>query len=546
MTTIQQKLTRQMNQFGSAAMCFFDIDGTIFTLDHRFLKAPFFNFQTYQLLQENHIPFVLVTGRFYWHWGRDLEVMLEGFPKPDAIIYGGGTKVRWKDTSGHYQEEHFLSDEKSITPPPPVLGKQLKKISPYMYATTFFNTPYTKLVPEMNKLEKEYGKDGHVFYSESVIKPNDADVFSGGVFIGSPRANKESAVMHMIKKAYANLEQKTLKVYLFGDGSIDIPMLSMKSPDKNITLHQYLVHPTVMARITGKKLHVQISEDEGPQTILNVLRKSLGKSYYSPAQNSPLRTIERYVESLLDIIVDPKLSANEVSLLGLKKMRKGAQLLTSSQMSTRLHGLLLIGYASGIDVLDGIRARRRGKSPEGQLVDGYCDRAKEFTQLYMRKSFEGALACFLPSIARAQNEIMNISVPEKDSAGGSMIDRTKLLMMAGFQEVIGNRKKAQELDQELYKRSLATFRNRLHYFQRNVDTPIEQIIEKIKIKELSEFQQQALERFLVYVELLQQAVKKIGKNKTIDDPTINSYLSLNISKLRMKYHFNDYKFSLSK
>ncbi len=587
--TLEQKLTRQVQKGGNPTACFFDIDGTIITLDWRIITSPFFNQQTEVLLKENNIPFILITGRFYWHWGRDLEVALEGFPQPDGIIYAGGTRIRLRTAGETYTDIPYLKDEKPL--PSSLPNHSWKKLNPYLYATSVTRLPITQLQQKEKELQSLYGPAAKIFHSESLIRPNTSTVFSGSIYVGTKNANKEAAASYLLTYLTSQKKFSSLNAYLFGDGSIDIPMLTMKPPAKNLTLHQFLVHPTPLARLAAKTKNIPIIESEGPQAILKVIQNVIasapprsGKSawwiarqssYYSPAQNNPLRKIEKVFEPLLDTFIDSHLTANEVSLLGLEKVKRGVKLTQTNNFLTRVNGLGLVFLGNCIDILDGIRARGTKSHPTpqriqntpykilntnaipGQLIDGFCDRAKEFAQLHARaikrngsgkaQTEQAALSCFLPSIARAHAELLGITVSERDSAGGSMLDRTKLLMLSLWQQVLGQEKKSYTIDEEILKRNLATFENRIHVIETNVQLPVMlNLFQHPTTEKLNQDQTKSLERFLLYVDLFQQAEKITDEkiDRQHDGEIIKFYLSLNIPKLRKQYGFKDYKLYL--
>lgn len=548
MSSFQEKIQEQVKQGKTPTICFFDIDGTIFTPDIRIVKAPYYNLQTYNLLQKSHIPLVLITGRFTWSRLRDLEVALEGFPKPDVIIFGAGTEIYIKDSQDTYQRDTNWLKGAALTVTPD--AKIFKKITPYLYVANVVHISVSALKHMIDTLEKQYQKQANIFYSESLVKGNTRDTFSGSVYLASAHASKKDAVAYILKMVSSD----TLHVYIYGDSSVDIPMLSLPS-SKKITIYPYLVHPTPLAREDAKKHPtITVREDEGPRVILETLTNALNKSHFSREQNSPLRRVEKYIEPLLDRIVDKDLSANDISFLGVKKLKEGVDLVEKKTFLKSFQGFTLYGQGNLTDILDGIRARRKGKTKEGQLVDGFCDRVKEFYQLYTRgkarmeknqekglETYKAALSCSLPSLARAQAEMEGIIVPEKDPMGGSMIDRTKLLIRSFLYHMFGLEFMSYAIDEEIYKRNIATFENRLQTLsnKKTITFP--------NIKVTSELQQKAVERFLVYAQVLQEAYAVIGKEVLKKElPLIHPYLEVPVEKLRKTYHLENYHLSLKK
>lgn len=307
---------------------------------------------------------------------------------------------------------------------------------------------------------------------------------------------------------------------------------------------------------------------------------------FSLAQNSKLRIIEKIFEPLLDRLLDKDLAPNDISFLGLNKIIQG---IDEIERGNKIIGLWHYTLGNLTDVLDGIRARRpNGKASivkrkeflklkvkrymqysndiPGQLVDGFCDRAREFYQIFYRnkkqlnnqtieQSVLTATSCFLPSIARAKAESEGIIVKEKDEKGGSSIDRTKLLFLSLIYYILGNVKKSQEIDRKIYENNMATYQNRLSKVYTSQFMVHSLKINKINSamnNELTNHQQtNAFERFLLYVQLLQEANKIIKnelkpyrnilrKYEKWQKNYIKVYLAIDINELREKYRFKTY------
>ncbi len=246
----------------------------------------------------------------------------------------------------------------------------------------------------------------------------------------------------------------------------------------------------------------------------------------SKAQNNSMRKILQIFEPILNRIIDSKLSPNEISLLGLNKSIHGLnKIFNSKNISVKFYGFYLFSFGEFLDLLDGIRARSQGKarsvkgkekthqklyiSPltlntlNGQLLDGFCDRVKEFYYFYKKTNFnkQFGISCILPSIARAANELLNQTVSEKDEKGGSMLDRTRLIFISLFFYILGFTKKSLQIDQIIYERNLATFSNRINKI--NFEK-LEKYPPAGGEKDLNEFQKKALIRLKFYLKLYKE------------------------------------------
>ncbi len=602
------------NQKNSPKLFFFDIDATISTTSP---LGFFANKKTSHILQKNHIPYIVITGRTGWYSFNELELKLYGLHAPDAVIAGNGTTFLWRTDKGKLEKDTEWIDRitknwdihaiqricSQFSFSFQVLRKKMAHDKPLFFYYVR-NAPVDKLFQEIEQLKQLLPKNVKIEISESHLFANTIQVFSGGIFVVPEICGKAGVVNYILEK----LQTKKIDIFLFGDACIDIPMLSLPST-KNHTFHQYLVNPTPLAKQLAKKhTSINITDKKGPQVILHILHSFIqnNKQHLSPAQNNSARDLITLFEPLLNNIIDKKLSANDISFLGLTNVQNGIININAKNPIKRFQGFGQYLFGNFTDLLDGIRARSSlrevvddeaissHKIP-GQLVDGFCDRAKEFYQLFERakqrkqeksiQTYLTALSCSLPSIARATAEMQNIIVAEKDDQGGSMIDRTKLLAASFFFQAIGLNKKSFEIDQEIYRRNMATFesrmklclsgkRNNVTHFSSitsssgltrgSMDSPargtiarlrgndekiIISFLNNIHIKTMSNFQKNALERFLLYVQLLQEEYDVVASeakqslqqpnNETMKQflPIINPYLKLNISNLRKKYGF---------
>ncbi len=628
MLSTEEILVKKLEKQDNPRIVFADLDGTIFSPNLNILKAPFVNRKTALHLKSHDIPFVITTGRSDWNDADKRQISFLGFSQPDSIITANGTviyhqlmnrvysrdmeweslmhysKVKWADGKietwnkleiSNVLRDYFLTQSYSAT-----FGIG----NTFLIRIRLLNIPYVQLEQIRKDILTLFSSGVRVVYTEKLLKKNTSHIFSGELLITPKLGGKDNAVKYLLEK-YAKQTHKAIHAFIFGDATVDIPMLTLHDNPKYYTLSQYLVHPTTMAKKAAENAqksnsHLHILEGDGPEAILNVIEKSLHnnrqelfdivnetkqpqqdfhnkttqQSKLSPAQNNPIRKIVRTLEPLLDRIVDKNLSPNEVSFLGLTKLQKGLNQLYSGRPSTlqKISGLYNYGFGNLTDVLDGIRARNSDKKEEnGQLVDGFSDRAKEFMQLFIRArqrlsniisnntkqsstTFLTAISCTLPSIARAQAEILGKVVSERDEKGGSMIDRTKKLSLSLLMDTIGARKKSEAIDQQIYSANIATFQNRLRIIGNQSDKHLALHPELIPLS-LSDFQKKALERWLLYIDVLQQEDSLIRRYlskyphlldmyEKDSQKLAKDYLTLQVNKIRKKWNIKDYKLQL--
>lgn len=570
---------------------FADIDGTLFSPDMRILRAPFFNIQTSFFLNKHHIPLVLVTGRSDWQEMDKLQVRLLGIQKPDAVIaacgsimyerHSNNTYTRdlvWETDMQHakiaYQDGKIETwNKQDITR---IISSYLSSLhisyslgqgNTFLIRIKILNYPVQQIELVRKNILALFPAGIRVVLTEKLLTKNSQQIFSGELLIVPKIAGKENAIKYFLEK-YSTQIQKPIHARIFGDASVDVGMLSFKENPSYYTLSQYLVHPTPLAKKTiGKILSTHptthVLHGDGPKEIWKIITGR--QSQLSPAQNNPLRKIVKSIEPFLDRMTDKNLSPNEISFLGLMKLSNGLEKIYRKNASpfNKIKGWYNYSFGQLTDVLDGIRARRGNKKEEnGQLVDGFSDRAKEFMQLYVRsqkrlttQSFLACLSCALPSIARAQAEITGIAVAERDEKGGSMIDRTKNLFLSLAMDTIGFHQKSYSIDQEIYSSNINTFKHRLSAIERVSNRSPLFIAKQIKQSSLSDFQKKALERWLEYIDVLQQEdaiIKKflakypllLKQYEKESQNLAKDYLSLPVHTLRKKWKIKDYGLQL--
>lgn len=662
------RIVRKLQQQETPRILISDIDGTLFSPNFNLLTAPFFNTQTAAFLKKNHIPFIVATGRSFWRKIDRYHLTLLGIPQPDAVITANGTVIYYLQNNDYISDFTWqgIMQSTKVTDESGNLVPWNKwditntiinylKINHCAFSIERGNTYLIRLRfntckgEQIQKIKKDIGhlfpKGIRIILTEKLLWKNSLDIFSGEMLITPATAGKDKAVHYLLKNFSLQLH-KPIHALLFGDATVDVPMLTMKADEKFYSLKQYGIHPTPLAQFALQEKmktnpHLTILYGDGPREILWTLRPELRKekqhhpipvftlqkktgfsplhgripslrhserseeshqsqhvisnevrdlnnNKLSPAQNSKVRKVIRVFEGFLDKIVDKNLSPNEISFLGLEKLSQGLTLLhkPKSSMLEKAKGLYQYSFGNLTDVLDGIRARRSDKREEnGQLVDGFADRAKEFMQLFTRAkkrmngstslpkksflsdsplgeesednalhTFLAAISCALPSIARAQVEISGKTVNERDEKGGSMIDRTKRLFLSLLFETVGLADQSLAKDKEILTTNIATFQNRL-YSSNKVRSS--QFFRTIKQEQLSDFQKKALERFLLYVDVLQQEdvlIKKylakypklLKEYEKESQKLAKNYFGLPVGKLRKMFGIKNYKLEIKK
>lgn len=569
MQTLVGKINKQIENNLVPTILFTDIDATVSAYTPNGYIA---NRKTTKILKKYNIPSIFVTGRTLWHWINEFELNFYGLGSPDAVITSNGATLLWRTPDGSLETDRNWHDEieKSWNKEEvekicndfsfsfKVFRKKIYHSKP-LFLYSVHKAPVSTLLTEIEKLKKLLPKNVRIDISESLLLKNTAKIFSGGIFVTPEICGKAGVVTYILSK----IESKKIRGFIFGDACIDIPMLSLPSTN-NRTFHQYLVNPTPLAEIQAKKIpSITIVKEKGPQAIHRIMNHELGiiNKYIHP-QNSPVRKVLRIFEPFLDKVVDKKLTPNEISFLGLRKALQGVN---EIEAGNKLQGLKHYIFGNFTDILDGIRSRLttyyllHTTDLPGQLVDVYCDRAREFYQLYKRGDFQAAASCFLPSIARSQAEKEGIIVSENDQKGGSSFDRTRLLFQAFIYQAFGNSKKSIAIDGEILKRNIATYENRESKLAKKemLNPPSTPSISqdynslRVKVQYDNRFIQDALERFLLLVQLLQEAdalienkIKlqqdKLQEYKKFQKEYLNNYLEININTIRQKNNFKKY------
>lgn len=604
-TTLIQKIVL------SNTILFVDFDGTVFTADKKIITAPFYNRQIKYLLQANTIPLVIVTGRTDWGIKGEVQSMLLGLPKPDAVIAGAGTVIYYrlpneqlgKDTSWEKRMEQSPLQWKNVAK---ILWNQeilLQKIhgmllpnmhilpkagNPYLVRLQVQEIPLQQVLQWKKIIEVSFLDTLQVLFAEKLLQKNTSTIFSGHILLVPKVAGKAKAVEYILnviateKKTHVN--KHLIRTFCFGDATVDVPMLLLSSQLKKYTMQTYGVNLTPLAKKllqenSKEKQQVHILENPAsPKAILEILNKSMRNDEsqekrksqqptYSPAQNNFCRYIIQPLEPLLDTLFEKNLTPNDISLEGLAMVKKSITILYDQKNLTFLKKVKAWQlYISGniADIADGIRARRTMSKEThipGQLIDTFCDRAKEMYQLHARaekrvpaqhyQTLLASISCLLPSIARAQAEANGIIVKEQDIQGGSMLNRTRKLFLSLFCDTLGFKKQSYEIDKKIYATNSATFQNRL----KNI--PVTEKIIGTFQKSQTKFQYQAFERFLLLIQLLQEEHEIIKKTiqkhpeflrsyEKEDTKIIEDYLRIDVVALRKKEKVNNYNLSYKK
>lgn len=622
-TTLAQKIAL------SRVAIFVDFDGTVFTLDKNLVVAPFYNTYLKYLLERKKIPLIIVTGRADWATKAEAQAILLGLPKADAVIAGAGTTIYYRLPNGHLgkdaswekkiqQSTVQWEDGKKVTWNQEILLQKIssmlpkeisifpKTIDPYLIRLRAKEIPISKLNQWKKAIELYFFDTIQVIFAEKLLQKNSTTIFSGHILIAPKGAGKEKAVSYMLTTLSDLLTRTTkttipvIQAFCFGDATVDTPMLLLKPQLPKFTIKTYGVNLTPFAKKnlqdsinTNPQVHI-IETPPSPKAIVDVVKNivtSLETNRYekatitklSPAQNNWTRRLLHPFELFLDTFYNKNLTANAISLQGLAMVKKSMTILYGEKPATffeKCNAWQL--YITGIfaDIFDGIRARNT--SPKntseipGQLVDVFCDRAKEFCQLYQRgrirldrqqkklhketsyQTFLAAISCILPSIARAEAEIYGIVVKEKDSKGGSMSTRTKNLCLSILLDTLGFSKFSYVLDKKIYVNNIATFQNRKQAISiAEKETRLQKQVCWENHQNKTHLQQQAGERFLLLIQVLQEENSIIEKalqkhpiflKKYTKDwiKIIQAYLIIDVETLQKQNKIKNFRVDITK
>lgn len=514
-----------------STIIFCDFDGTIFDPDIRLFKAPFYNRRSSKLMDRPDTAFVVTTGRHSWGPWTRLNYTLTGMRRPDVIIWGAGTFID-QLIDGVYVRDHAWDmrmknafDKQAIQEK---LAKKLKDLrlteyavsNPYMIVVPFYAMTL-KVASDNMKTIAHYLSGDHIeiILSEQLFLPNNEHTFNGYALIVPDVAGKDNSSRYIVDY-FGKAHSQKITMLTFGDASVDIPLLTMNPPHNVLEHKSYGVHLTPLARGTlrtfkeEKKVHTMptLLEGSAPQSIYTVLSR-----YYKIPRNSPYRVFIAPFEALVDMCVHPTLTPDELTWKGLQDVRNGLQ-------HGGLRGFLYVTKGHLMDAVDGIRARRKShlKTHDGQLIDAYADRAKEFEALMARRQPEAALTCILPSIARAQAEALGIIVPELDQAGGSALSRTRRLLTSLFFYTIGQAARSKQIDNQIEHTNIATFNNRKHAAKDF----------SWSISHLKNYDRASIERLLLLVELLQTQFANVSAHADPDKTLFQEYLAVKVPALR--------------
>lgn len=531
-----------------------DFDGTLFDSNFRIFLAPFYNLKISKILKKHNIPFILTTGRPAWSEKHNWLFTLCGITKPHILITGCGTQIFqqnngiWKlnsEWNAIMEKNNFdkLIIQASISS---LVSRHKLEFAPnpenpYVIRIKATHISTQKLQEIMTELQSLIPPNTKTIFTESRKKTNSVDIFSGYIFIIPKDAGKDLSAQFILHQFSTKRNYTCL---VCGDALIDIPLLELNL-NQNIEFKRLAVDLTPLAnQHLQQNQHVTIAKS-GPETILKTLQEIYEPKYFSKAQNNPIRNGVKIFEDILNSFFDKKLSANDLSLLGVDYSTKGLEKIQSKNMLTKLYGFWLCLKGFFMDMFDGIRARKQEiKDPNGQLVDVFADRAKEFFHLYFRaesrleknkiegeQTFVASLSCILPSMSRAFAEACGKTVPEYDPNGGSMLSRTLTLLQSLFLNMIGFDKSSFKLDIAMQQSNIRTFEARMTIAQHSLDQ-LEHSIDDALQKEKNSLEYKAAVRLIWLLMIFQQELKIIkNSHKDIEINFDNKNISQNIKIL---------------
>jgi hydroxymethylpyrimidine pyrophosphatase-like HAD family hydrolase len=539
----------------------FDIDGTLFSLSSALPLAFLTNIRTYITLKKRNVPIVLTTGRQSFNLFQRFELLLHGMPEPDVWITACGMHI-YRKTGHTYQEDMTYA-------------QRIQQDADVTRLTAIFNSfpfpfPYryiplqggihlavrhvsSKLLEEtLSFLAKRLGSRWKIALSESLMIKNNGQSFSGDIFIVPVLAGKDGSLRYVLDAYFP----ETTDLYAFGDALIDLPMLSMTLPAP-LRYYPHLVHPTYLSQVSAAlSPQICIHPGEGPEAIAAVIADAV-----LDQRNNPLRALTKFLSPFLDLLYPLRYTPNDITRSGLRIFVSGLRKTTSRFIVIRWMGLMMCVCGVVTDVLDGIRARRgipnRSDDIPGALLDGYADRQKEFLQLLSRAetrqgdkktdTLMAALSCFLPSIERAYAQTHGVILPERDSKGGSMIDRTRLLLVSLLYSIIGMDKKSTQIDLLIYQKNIDTFLSRNAYLRKKLGKKYVSADVFFSRKTRSFDHPTDAQQCLFYISIFQNAVKEVVTHgiSTLHitehmPPHARRYLSLDTKNMQKKLGFTPY------
>lgn len=563
---IPDKLKTQKSLHPYPIVACIDFDGTLYKTGKKIWRGVFYNRKTSAALAKNNVPLILVTGRATWSRFAKAEFRAFGMRKADCIITGAGVKIYYRDKNGTVTEDTTYAaklKESTFTYVDALGGNNtmpwnkdrilelVRTSSVYRYfskardADSMFtlrfsvrNLSMTQLEQIKKNLESLFPHGVKVLIAEKLLLRNSINIYSGDILLVPSIAGKDGAIAYLLT-TLSQAIKLPIEAYVFGDSSVDIGMLTMESKPSYYSLVQYGVSLTPRAYFhlkvaAEKNAHLSITRKEGPYIIYHVFSSMFGEQSLSPAQNSPMRKIITPFESLINKTVYPHLNADELSFKGLSLLIKGVNLIYASSptKAKRMRGFRYVIIGNSLDLVDGIRARGTNTSNKnGQLVDVFCDRVKEFYQLYIRalkrfpydevKGYQtllAAISCTLPSLARSQVEITGKFVPEQDEKNWSMFARTRKLMRSLFFDMRGREDMSYLIDQDIYTSNLTTYANRKIHVNHFTFSQYKEA------KNSTVYQKKAIERFLLLCHLLEEEHQVVTNTLQPHSDMYNKYM----------------------
>lgn len=318
-STLGTKLhERNQNSKRGDVLCL-DVDGTCYIRTPQGIYiGP--NRDTYSQIKEKNIPLVLSTGRPVWTIESDNDfIRSTGLLAPDAVMAGVGTLLYFRNTDGilvpdvdyfnhmRNQQVGFLSKDpdtlefrKSLTAFDPITIA--KKLVPIFQDFAHFGLSdllidpndgvgNLRLVAQGMEYPTIHAMKESIYQQVTGLKLHLSEYdhtlpdFNGWIHIIPSQAGKDRAIRYLM--SVLNLAEVTdLNVHIFGDSSLDIPMLAMGvSADDKFNVHQYPVAnmaPTATAQLetvsslqhssnSPRKSNITFLNQVGPDAINTVV-----------------------------------------------------------------------------------------------------------------------------------------------------------------------------------------------------------------------------------------------------------------------------------
>lgn len=273
-----KQLDRRIADNKDADILAADADGTLYVRSSGGGIYIGDNRETGRQIAEKNIPFLVNTARPGWSFNEDTDIVENlGLPLPDIVVAGTGGMVYWRNEQGKLVtdpvylamlNDHRITvkDGSSEIETPFDTRTIIESIYPTIGAYVEKGLEDVLVDPGAIGTNGEHGVDGirlvarYMPYDEiqkmtseireilsgaklqlsEITRHSSADVFSGWIHLIPSIAGKDRALRYVLD-TLAQAKGTKMTAHALGDTSIDIPVLSMGTPDvtDRYTVKQY-------------------------------------------------------------------------------------------------------------------------------------------------------------------------------------------------------------------------------------------------------------------------------------------------------------------